>query len=79
MSPRETARLMGLRDSYVLPEKALENCIILSEDEVILVGGGDTAAEEATYLAKLCKKVTMLVRRDEMRASKAMRYSLRFV
>jgi thioredoxin reductase (NADPH) len=40
--------------------------------EVIVVGAGDTAAEEASYLAKLCPKVTMLVRRDEMRASKAM-------
>ena len=40
--------------------------------EVALVGAGDTAAEEATYLAKMCKKVHMLVRRDEMRASKIM-------
>ena len=40
--------------------------------EVVIVGGGDTAAEEATYLAKLCPKVTLLVRRGEMRASKAM-------
>ena len=40
--------------------------------EVVVVGAGDTAAEEATYLAKLCPKVTMLIRRGEMRASKAM-------
>ena len=39
---------------------------------VALVGAGDSAAEEATYLAKLCPKVYMLVRRDEFRASKAM-------
>jgi len=39
---------------------------------VAIVGAGDTAAEEATYLAKLCKKVYMIVRRDEFRASKAM-------
>ena len=40
--------------------------------EVVIVGAGDTACEEASYLAKLCTKVTMLVRRGEMRASKAM-------
>ncbi len=40
--------------------------------DVAIVGAGDTAAEEATYLAKLCKKVYILVRRDEFRASKAM-------
>lgn len=40
--------------------------------DVAIVGGGDTAAEEATYLANLCRKVTMIVRRDELRASKAM-------
>ncbi len=42
--------------------------------DVAIVGAGDTAAEEATYLAKLCKKVYMIVRRDEMRASKAMQH-----
>ncbi|MBE9582918.1 thioredoxin-disulfide reductase [Mucilaginibacter sp. JRF] len=40
--------------------------------DVAIVGAGDTAAEEATYLAKLCRKVYMIVRRDEFRASKAM-------
>ncbi len=40
--------------------------------EVAIVGAGDTAAEEATYLSKLCKKVYMIVRKGEMRASKAM-------
>lgn len=45
--------------------------------EVAIVGAGDTAAEEATYLAKLCKKVYMIVRRDEMRASKAMQHRVK--
>ena len=39
---------------------------------VAVVGGGDTAAEEATYLAGLCRKVYLIVRRDKLRASKAM-------
>ncbi|MBD81100.1 MAG: thioredoxin-disulfide reductase [Crocinitomicaceae bacterium] len=42
--------------------------------DVAIVGAGDTAAEEATYLAKLCNKVYMIVRRDEFRASKAMQH-----
>jgi thioredoxin reductase (NADPH) len=40
--------------------------------EVVIVGAGDSACEEAHYLSKLCKKVTMLVRKDEFRASKIM-------
>jgi thioredoxin reductase (NADPH) len=43
---------------------------------VAIVGGGDTAAEEATYLAKLCKKVYMIHRRGELRASKAMQHKV---
>ena len=42
--------------------------------EVAIVGAGDTAAEEATYLSKLCKKVYMIIRKGEMRASKAMQH-----
>lgn len=42
--------------------------------EVAIVGAGDTAAEEASYLANICSKVTMLVRKDQMRASKAMQH-----
>lgn len=40
--------------------------------DVAVVGGGDTAAEEATYLANLCKKVYLIIRKDHLRASKAM-------
>ncbi|WP_136468841.1 thioredoxin-disulfide reductase [Flagellimonas onchidii] len=42
--------------------------------DVAIVGAGDTAAEEASYLANICTKVTMLVRKDYMRASKAMQH-----
>jgi thioredoxin reductase (NADPH) len=42
--------------------------------DVAVVGGGDTACEEATYLAGLCRKVYMIVRRDVLRASKAMQH-----
>jgi thioredoxin reductase (NADPH) len=42
--------------------------------DVAIVGAGDTAAEEATYLAKLCRKVYMIVRKEQMRASKAMQH-----
>ncbi len=42
--------------------------------DVAIVGGGDTAAEEAIYLSKMTRKVYMIVRRDELRASKAMQH-----
>lgn len=45
--------------------------------DVAIVGAGDTAAEEATYLSKLCRKVFMIVRRNEMRASKAMQHRVK--
>lgn len=44
--------------------------------DVAIVGGGDTAAEEATYLSKICSKVYMLVRKDHFRASKAMQHKV---
>lgn len=45
--------------------------------DVAIVGAGDTACEEASYLAKLCKKVYMIIRKDEFRASKAMENRVR--
>jgi thioredoxin reductase (NADPH) len=45
--------------------------------DVAIVGAGDSAAEEASYLAKLCRKVYMLVRKEEMRASKAMQHRVK--
>lgn len=44
--------------------------------EVAVVGGGDTACEEACYLSTLCKKVYLIVRRDQLRASKAMQHKV---
>ena len=43
-------------------------------EDVAIIGAGDTAAEEASYLSKICKKVYMIVRKEEMRASKAMQH-----
>lgn len=71
------AKWLGLPAEEKYANKGVSACAVCDgyffrEKEVVIVGGGDTAAEEALYLAKLCPTVHMLVRRDEMRASKIM-------
>ena len=46
-------------------------------EDVVVVGGGDSAAEESIYLSKLCNKVYLLVRKNTMRASKIMQKSIK--
>lgn len=72
-----SAKWLGLESEQKLMNKGVSACAVCDGfffrgQEVAIVGAGDTAAEEATYLAKLCKKVHLLVRKDEMRASKIM-------
>ncbi len=72
-----SAKWLGLESEQRLNGFGVSACAVCDGffykgQDVAIVGGGDTAAEEATYLAKLCKKVYMLVRKDKLRASKAM-------
>lgn len=79
ISTGATAKYLGLPSEQRLRGGGVSACAVCDGffykgQDVAIVGGGDTAAEEATYLANICNKVTMLVRRGEMRASKAMQH-----
>ncbi|MBZ0327323.1 MAG: thioredoxin-disulfide reductase [Altibacter sp.] len=74
-----TAKYLGLPSEQRLRGGGVSACAVCDGffykgQDVAIVGGGDTAAEEATYLANICNKVTMLVRKDYLKASKAMQH-----
>ena len=74
-----SAKWLGIEDEKRLNGYGVSACatcdgFFYKGKDVVVVGGGDTAAEEVTYLAKMCTKVTLLVRKDKMRASKAMQH-----
>ncbi len=74
-----SAKWLGLESEQRLNGYGVSACAVcdgffFKGQDVAIIGAGDTAAEEATYLSKLCKKVYMIIRRDEMRASKAMQH-----
>jgi len=72
-----SAKWLGIPGEDRLQNMGVSACAVCDgfffrRQNVAIVGGGDTAAEESTYLAKICNTVHLLVRRDEMRASKIM-------
>ena len=79
ISTGASAKYLGIPSEQRLIGGGVSACAVCDgffykDQEVVVVGGGDTAAEEATYLSKICKNVTILVRRDVMRASMAMQH-----
>ena len=77
ISTGATAKYLGLEDEQKYAGMGVSACatcdgFFYRKKDVAVVGGGDTACEEATYLASICRKVYMIVRKPHLRASKAM-------
>lgn len=77
ISTGASAKWLGIESEQRLNGSGVSACAVcdgffFKNQEVAIVGAGDTACEEALYLAKLCKKVNMIIRKDTMRASKIM-------